>query len=142
MFQRRVDPLELALREQRRTERARRRLTVAAARKDFAPLVLLLREPREESATGSQSHVSEFVHPSLANANRRAVLRLLKERDSATASDVGRGPGISRQAAARHLKHLEQIGFVTSQKVWRARFYPRIRTGSTGDLTAGRSEGA
>lgn len=63
------------------------------------------------------------VFDALANAHRRQLLDLLRERDGRTLSDLESRLPLSRFAVMKHLGVLEDAGLVVSRKVGRERFH-------------------
>ena len=63
------------------------------------------------------------VFDALANAHRRQLLDLLRERDGRTLGELESHLPLSRFAVMKHLGILEEAGLVTSRKVGREKFH-------------------
>ena len=59
----------------------------------------------------------------LADGNRRRVVGLLAEQESATATELAKELPVTRQAVAKHLAALESAGLVQSQRSGRETRY-------------------
>ncbi len=75
------------------------------------------------------------VFAALADPTRRAVLRAVADRGSATATDLGTAVGVTRQAAAKHLDQLAAAGLVVDERTGRERRW-RVETGPMTDAAA------
>ena len=63
------------------------------------------------------------VFDALADGNRRRVVGLLAEQESATATELAKELPVTRQAVAKHLAALESAGLVQSQRSGRETRY-------------------
>ena len=75
------------------------------------------------------------VFAALADPTRRAVLRAVADRGTATATDLGAAVGVTRQAAAKHLDQLAAAGLVVDERTGRERLW-RVETGPMTDAAA------
>ncbi|MBI5284647.1 MAG: winged helix-turn-helix transcriptional regulator [Chloroflexi bacterium] len=73
------------------------------------------------SAQGSAAH---DPFEALADPTRRAILDLLRRRETRTAGELAAAfPRISRPAVSRHLRVLREAGFVMAEEAGRERRY-------------------
>ena len=73
------------------------------------------------SARGSAAH---DPFEALADPTRRAILDLLRRRETRTAGELAAAfPRISRPAVSRHLRVLREAGFVIAEEAGRERRY-------------------
>jgi DNA-binding transcriptional ArsR family regulator len=72
--------------------------------------------------------VAEQVFSALADPTRRAILAALAARGPATATDLADGLPITRQAIAKHLGLLAEVGLVTAEPGERRRVRYRLRS--------------
>ena len=63
------------------------------------------------------------VFDALADGNRRRVVGLLAEQESATATELAKELPVTRQAVAKHLAALQSAGLVQSQRSGRETRY-------------------
>ena len=63
------------------------------------------------------------IFDALADGNRRRVVRLLAEQESATATELAQELPVTRQAIAKHLAALESAGLVQSRRAGRETRY-------------------
>jgi DNA-binding transcriptional ArsR family regulator len=63
------------------------------------------------------------VFDALADANRRYVVQVLAERDTATATELAAELPVTRQAVAKHLAALNEAGLVASRREGRETRY-------------------
>jgi DNA-binding transcriptional ArsR family regulator len=75
------------------------------------------------------------VFSALADPTRRAVLRAVADRGTATATDLGLAVGVTRQAAAKHLDQLAAAGLVVDERAGRERRW-RVTTTPMADAAA------
>jgi DNA-binding transcriptional ArsR family regulator len=71
---------------------------------------------------------AEQVFVALADPTRRSVLAALASRGPATATDLAERLPISRQAIAKHLALLAEVGLVTAESGERRRVRYRLRS--------------
>jgi DNA-binding transcriptional ArsR family regulator len=68
--------------------------------------------------------VADRVFAALADSTRRAILDLLRERQTLTAGEIAsRFPTISRPAVSKHLRVLREAGLVQAQERGRQNHY-------------------
>jgi DNA-binding transcriptional ArsR family regulator len=72
--------------------------------------------------------IAERVFTALADPTRRAVLAALASGGPATATDLARRLPITRQAIAKHLALLAEVGLVTAEPGERRRVRYRLRS--------------
>ena len=72
--------------------------------------------------------IAEQVFTALADPTRRAILAELAARGPATATDLAAGLPITRQAIAKHLVLLAEVGLVTAEPGERRRVRYRLRS--------------
>ena len=72
--------------------------------------------------------VAEQVFTALADATRRSLLAALASRGPATATDLADRLPITRQAVAKHLALLAEVGLVTAEPGERRRVRYRLRS--------------
>jgi DNA-binding transcriptional ArsR family regulator len=63
------------------------------------------------------------VFDALADPNRRYVLQVLAERETATATELAAGLPVTRQAVAKHLAALSDAGLVERRRAGRETLY-------------------
>jgi DNA-binding transcriptional ArsR family regulator len=72
--------------------------------------------------------IAEQVFTALADPTRRAILAALASGGPATATDLATGLPITRQAIAKHLALLAEVGLVTAEPGERRRVRYRLRS--------------
>ena len=72
--------------------------------------------------------IAEQVFAALADPTRRAILAALAAEGPATATDLAGGLPITRQAIAKHLALLAEVGLVTAERGERRRVRYRLRS--------------
>jgi DNA-binding transcriptional ArsR family regulator len=72
--------------------------------------------------------VAEQVFIALADPSRRSILAALASQGPATATDLAERLPISRQAIAKHLALLAEVGLVTAEPGERRRVRYRLRS--------------
>jgi DNA-binding transcriptional ArsR family regulator len=72
--------------------------------------------------------IAEQVFVALADPTRRAILAALASGGPATATDLADRLPITRQAIARHLALLAEVGLVTAERGERRRVRYRLRS--------------
>jgi DNA-binding transcriptional ArsR family regulator len=72
--------------------------------------------------------IAEQVFSALADPSRRAILAALASGGPATATDLADRLPITRQAIAKHLALLDEVGLVTSELGERRRVRYRLRS--------------
>lgn len=70
--------------------------------------------------------IAEQVFTALADPSRRAILAALVSGGPATATDLAEGLPITRQAIAKHLALLAEVGLVTAEHAERRRVRYRL----------------
>ncbi len=70
--------------------------------------------------------IAEQVFTALADPSRRAILAALASDGPATATDLAEGLPITRQAIAKHLALLAEVGLVTAEHAERRRVRYRL----------------
>lgn len=70
--------------------------------------------------------IAEQVFTALADPSRRAILAALASGGPATATDLAEGLPITRQAIAKHLALLAEVGLVTAEHAERRRVRYRL----------------
>lgn len=75
-----------------------------------------------ERCAGDESRVPD-VFDALADPNRRRILDVLAERDSATPTELAAELPVTRQAVSKHLNALGTAGLVESERAGRETRY-------------------
>jgi len=83
--------------------------------------------PPDPQEVGSEA-IAEQVFVALADPSRRAVLAALASGGPATATDLADRLPITRQAIAKHLALLTDVGLVTAEPGERRRVRYRLRS--------------
>jgi DNA-binding transcriptional ArsR family regulator len=59
---------------------------------------------------------TEQALKAVGEAKRQTILRLLRDEDGLSVTDIGRRLGVTQQAASLHLKVLEDVGLVEARR--------------------------